>query len=100
MDALEALRAADVPMLFVHDEYGHFEGIVTPADLLRAMGSAELLQQGTDGLLLAAVAAQTMPANAEDLVLRSAALGEDRLLVGAAEIAFARHCSCAFSGPS
>lgn len=26
MDALEGLRAADVPMLLVHDEYGHFEG--------------------------------------------------------------------------
>jgi putative hemolysin len=37
MDALEALRAADVPMLLVHDEYGHFEGIVTPADLLSAI---------------------------------------------------------------
>ena len=37
MDALEALRAADVPMLFVHDEYGHFEGLVTPADLLAAI---------------------------------------------------------------
>jgi putative hemolysin len=37
MDALESLRAADVPMLLVHDEYGHFEGIVTPADLLSAI---------------------------------------------------------------
>lgn len=37
MDALETLRRADVPMLFVHDEYGHFEGIVTPADLLSAI---------------------------------------------------------------
>ena len=37
MDALEALRRADVPMAMVHDEYGHFEGIVTPADLLAAI---------------------------------------------------------------
>lgn len=37
MDALSALRTADVPMLFVHDEYGHFEGLVTPADLLSAI---------------------------------------------------------------
>ena len=37
MDALTALRQADVPMLFVHDEYGHFEGLVTPADLLSAI---------------------------------------------------------------
>ena len=37
MDALVALRAADVPMALIHDEYGHFEGIVTPADLLAAI---------------------------------------------------------------
>ena len=37
MDALGALRRADVPMALVHDEYGHFEGIVTPADLLIAI---------------------------------------------------------------
>jgi putative hemolysin len=37
MDALEILRSSDVPMLLVHDEYGHFEGIVTPNDLLSAI---------------------------------------------------------------
>jgi len=37
MDALGALRRAEVPMGLVHDEYGHFEGIVTPADLLAAI---------------------------------------------------------------
>lgn len=37
MDALEVLRRSDVPMVMVHDEYGHFEGIVTPADLLSAI---------------------------------------------------------------
>ncbi|SEN44099.1 putative hemolysin [Sphingomonas gellani] len=37
MDALTALREADVPMALIHDEYGHFEGIVTPADLLAAI---------------------------------------------------------------
>ena len=37
MDALEQLRQAEVPMLMVHDEYGHFEGIVTPNDLLTAI---------------------------------------------------------------
>jgi putative hemolysin len=37
MDVLEALRHADVPMALVHDEYGHFEGIVTPVDLLAAI---------------------------------------------------------------
>jgi len=37
MDALVQLRAADVPMALIHDEYGHFEGIVTPTDLLAAI---------------------------------------------------------------
>ncbi|MGV3482673.1 MAG: hemolysin family protein [Sphingobium sp.] len=37
MNALEALRQAEVPMALVHDEYGHFEGLVTPADLLIAI---------------------------------------------------------------
>ena len=37
MDGLNALRTAEVPMALVHDEYGHFEGIVTPADLLVAI---------------------------------------------------------------
>ena len=37
MDALIALREADVPMALIHDEYGHFEGIVTPSDLLAAI---------------------------------------------------------------
>ncbi|WP_375381945.1 hemolysin family protein [uncultured Sphingomonas sp.] len=37
MDTLNALRLAEVPMALVHDEYGHFEGLVTPADLLSAI---------------------------------------------------------------
>ncbi|MBA3897584.1 MAG: HlyC/CorC family transporter [Sphingomonadaceae bacterium] len=37
MDALEALRRAEVPMAMVQDEYGHLEGLVTPADLLAAI---------------------------------------------------------------
>ncbi|WP_375429555.1 hemolysin family protein [uncultured Sphingomonas sp.] len=37
MDVLDALRRAEVPMAMIHDEYGHFEGIVTPADLLAAI---------------------------------------------------------------
>ena len=37
MDALKALREAEVPMAFIHDEYGHFEGLVAPANLLAAI---------------------------------------------------------------
>ncbi|MBY0521651.1 MAG: hemolysin family protein, partial [Sphingomonas sp.] len=37
MDALDALRQAEVPMALIHDEYGHFEGVVTPANLLAAI---------------------------------------------------------------
>ena len=39
-DALGVLRDAEAPMALVHDEYGHFEGIVTPADLLAAIAGA------------------------------------------------------------
>jgi putative hemolysin len=37
MDALRVLQQADVALALVHDEYGHLEGIVTPADLLSAI---------------------------------------------------------------
>ncbi len=40
LDALRLLRDAEVPMALVHDEYGHFEGIVTPADMLEAVVGA------------------------------------------------------------
>ena len=84
MDALEALRAADVPMLLVHDEYGHFDGLVTPADLLSAIagefasdqdiGSEPFVVERDDGSLLIA---GSMPADqmAERLGIE---LGEDR----------------------
>lgn len=39
-DALAVVQGADVPMALVHDEYGHFEGIVTPANLLAAITGA------------------------------------------------------------
>jgi putative hemolysin len=48
MNALEVLREADVPMAFVHDEYGHFDGLVTPADLLAAIAGTFASDQDED----------------------------------------------------
>jgi putative hemolysin len=64
MDALRVLQSADIAMVLVHDEYGHFEGIVTPVDLLTAMagnfasdqdeGDAPQIVERKDGSLLIA----------------------------------------------
>ena len=64
MDVLLALRQAEVPMALIHDEYGHFEGIVTPSDLLAAIagefasdadpGDAPSVVEREDGSLLVA----------------------------------------------
>lgn len=47
-DALDILRGADVPIALVHDEYGHFEGLLTPADLLSAIAGAFKSDQDED----------------------------------------------------
>ena len=64
MDALRVLQSAEIAMAVVHDEYGHFEGIVTPVDLLTALvgtfasdqdeGDSPLLEERKDGSLLIA----------------------------------------------
>ncbi len=62
MDALRVIQQAEVAMALVHDEYGHLEGIVTPADLLAAIagnflahsdeGDAPMVVEREDGSLL------------------------------------------------
>jgi putative hemolysin len=64
MDALRILQQSDVAMAMVHDEYGHLEGIVTPADLLEAIagsfashqdeGEGPMVVERADGSLLVA----------------------------------------------
>ena len=71
MDALRLLQQSDVAMALVHDEYGHLEGVVTPADLLSAIvgqfashqdeGDDPLVVEREDGSLLLAGA---LPADA------------------------------------
>jgi putative hemolysin len=50
MDALAVLRGAEVPLALVHDEYGHFDGIVTPGSIIAALAGAFAhdIDEGTD----------------------------------------------------
>ena len=54
MDALAGLRAADVPLALVHDEYGHLDGIVTPGSILAALAGtfASDVDQGEEPALV------------------------------------------------
>lgn len=71
MDALRILQQSGVSMALVHDEYGHLEGVVTPADLLSAIvgqfvshqdeGDEPLVVEREDGSLLVA---GSLPADA------------------------------------
>ncbi len=90
MDALRLLQQAGTGMAMVHDEYGHLDGVVTPADLLTAIvgsfvshldeGDEPMVVERDDGTLLIAGA---MPADAfaERLALE---LPEDREFATAA----------------
>ena len=71
MDALRTLQQSGTAMAMVHDEYGHLEGVVTPADLLAAIagkfashldeGDEPMVVERSDGSLLVAGA---IPADA------------------------------------
>ncbi|MFK4807035.1 ROK family protein [Microbacterium sp. ZW CA_36] len=93
----EMLRAARSPE--VRDEIARQRRILSTAlaNAVNVLNPAVVVLGGflamlaTDDLdgFTEAVVAQTMPANGEDLEIRPAALAEDRLLIGAAEAAFA-----------
>ena len=84
LDALDTLREAEVPMVLVHDEYGHFESIVTPNDLLSSIAgefasdqddyASPSLVERADGSLLVS-GAMSIDALAERLKIK---LPEDR----------------------
>ena len=84
MDALRVLQSSDIAMAMVHDEYGHLDGIVTPADLLTAIagtfasnqdpGDAPEVTERADGSLLVS-GAMSADALADRLDLE---YGEDR----------------------
>jgi putative hemolysin len=90
MDALRSLQQSGVGMAMVHDEYGHLEGVVTPADLLAAIvgtfashqdeGDEPMVVERADGSLLIA-GAMAADALAERLGLE---LAEDREFATAA----------------
>jgi len=49
LNLLATLKAAETPMALVHDEYGHFEGLATPADVLDAIAGAFRSDAADDG---------------------------------------------------
>lgn len=83
LDVLEILHQSDDHMALVYDEYGHFEGIITTADVLEAITGAEAAQSAgepaivtrADGSLLVA---GWMPADelCDRLSIPRAAAGE------------------------
>ncbi len=89
-DALRMLQQSGTGMAMVHDEYGHLDGIVTPADLLAAIvgsfvshldeGDEPMVVEREDGSLLIA-GAMAADAFAERLALE---LPDDREFATAA----------------
>ena len=49
LDILTTLKEAEVPMALVHDEYGVFEGVVTPADILETITGVFRADADEDG---------------------------------------------------
>ena len=93
----ELLRAADAPDVLdeiarqrriLATALANAVNVLNPSVVVLGGFLATLAEHDPSGLTRA-VASQTMHANGEDLEIRPAALAEDRLLIGAAEAAFA-----------
>ncbi|MEP2735176.1 MAG: hemolysin family protein [Erythrobacter sp.] len=72
LDALRVLQQSEIAMAMVHDEYGHFEGIVTPVDLLTAIAGNFVSDQDEGDVPL-------ITHRPNGTVLISGALGADAL---------------------
>jgi putative hemolysin len=46
LDAVSIIKGSQVHMVLVHDEYGHFEGVMTNADILEAIVGASRTDEG------------------------------------------------------
>ncbi|WP_336630637.1 MULTISPECIES: ROK family transcriptional regulator [unclassified Microbacterium] len=85
--SVEAVAEVDRQRRILATALANAVNVLNPSVVVLGGFLATLLEQDPEGLL-AAVGEQAMRTNAEQLQLRPAALGPDRLLVGAAEIAF------------
>ncbi len=52
LDVIDALRKAPAHMVFVYDEHGHFEGIITPMDVLETITGEFLDEMDTEQKLV------------------------------------------------